>query len=109
MAEIEWMNPPGVVKPDESWRDDVIRDLQRRPGKWARVDKGTRSRTRYKAWRKRGCETVTRQVTNPLAQEPDEPTHLYDIFARWPEPPVKVDAWTQQRRARNIPPEGKRK
>lgn len=101
MTPLRWGDPP---PPDTRTkitreRDAAVEKLKTRPGEWAVVQERARFASGRQHWTSRGCETLVRK----------DPEGTFTIWARWPEPdPAERDPYIAHRRARGIPPEGKK-
>lgn len=79
MAGIDWGDPPHSPTSTKWWRRDIIAELKKNPGEWARVE--TRVPTsRVQGWKNQGCEATTRTVAHDA-----DGNRLADVYARWPE------------------------
>lgn len=79
MAGIDWGDPPQSPTSIKWWRREIIAELKKNPGEWARVE--TRVPTsRVQGWKNQGCEATTRTVDHDA-----EGNRLADVYARWPE------------------------
>ena len=59
--ELEWMEPPeSLTSGPRGKHAAIVAELQKRPGEWARVQKGMKSNSLASHLRKRGAEATTR-------------------------------------------------
>ena len=73
--KLEWMDPP-AIKHRVSETQQILDELQKNPGTWARIQQGMKYGSAQSRWVKLGCEAVSR--ANPTLP------NRYDIYARWP-------------------------
>lgn len=72
-----WEEPPTTnSRGRSSEKPRIVEVLKRKPGQWARVQDGMKSSGGAAAWKKLGCEAVTRKP---------EGSDRYAVWARWPE------------------------
>lgn len=69
-----WEEPPARATGRGAYTATVVQQLKAKPGTWARVRDGLKNGGGASAWRKHGCEAVTRRVGT-----------TWSVWARWPE------------------------
>lgn len=80
-ADIEWAEPPAATRGRLGAEriDAIVAELQRNPGRWAAVDRKSRSSGGNSPYKRRGCET--RIVVN---DNPEGERRTWSVYARWP-------------------------
>ena len=75
---IKWQEPPAPKTGRGDFDYDAVgQKLMDRPGAWALVHEGMKSRTRMTTWKKRGFDSTTR----PNPRDPK----IYDVYVRYVE------------------------
>ncbi|MDI3331440.1 MAG: hypothetical protein QJR09_12035 [Micrococcus sp.] len=85
MTAIEWKAPPAEAFMSD--RDLLVTELKKRPGAWARIQKGMKAKTGVGKWKALGLEVI------PAPAESDP--KRWDIYARAPEPAQKTTVVVQ--------------
>ena len=102
--EMIWEDPgpARVGRPGDSHLRQVLAELQKHPGRWAKVAESKANGGQGSWWRKQGCEATTRR---------DRERGVTATYARWPEPglddprPIEAPAEGVERAAQPAPPE----
>ena len=94
--------PARVGRPGDSQMRQVLAELQKHPGRWAKVNESKANGGQGSWWKKQGCEATTRR---------DRERGVTMTYARWPEPdpndpqPAAAPAERAERAAQPAPPE----
>ncbi|MEI3779231.1 hypothetical protein V1463_10615 [Micrococcus yunnanensis] len=77
--EMIWEDPgpARVGRPGDSQMRQVLAELQKHPGRWAKVAESKANGGQGSWWKKQGCEATTRR---------DRERGVTATYARWPEP-----------------------
>ncbi|MCO0632739.1 hypothetical protein NGH33_01955 [Micrococcus yunnanensis] len=77
--EMTWEDPgpARVGRPGDSHLRQVLAELQKHPGRWAKVAESKANGGQGSWWKKQGCEATTRR---------DRERGVTATYARWPEP-----------------------
>lgn len=77
--EMTWEDPgpARVGRPGDSHLRQVLAELQKHPGRWAKVHESKANGGQGSWWKKQGCEATTRR---------DRERGVTATYARWPEP-----------------------
>lgn len=77
--EMIWEDPgpARVGRPGDSHLSQVLAELQKHPGRWAKVAESKANGGQGSWWKKQGCEATTRR---------DRERGVTATYARWPEP-----------------------
>lgn len=77
--EMTWEDPgpARVGRPGDSQMRQVLAELQKHPGRWAKVAESKANGGQGSWWKKQGCEATTRR---------DRERGVTATYARWPEP-----------------------
>ncbi|WP_065573606.1 hypothetical protein [Micrococcus luteus] len=102
--EMTWEDPgpARVGRPGDSQMRQMLAELQKHPGRWAKVAESKANGGQGSWWRKQGCEATTRR---------DRERGVTATYARWPEPdpddPQPAAAFDKrvERAAQPAPPE----
>lgn len=73
----ETPGPARVGRPGDSHLRQVLAELQKHPGRWAKVAESKANGGQGSWWKKQGCEATTRR---------DRERGVTATYARWPEP-----------------------
>lgn len=101
--EMTWEDPgpARVGRPGDSQMRQVLAELQKHPGRWAKVNESKANGGQGSWWKKQGCEATTRR---------DRERGVTATYARWPEPdpndpqPAAAPAERAERAAQPAPP-----
>ncbi|MCV7564978.1 hypothetical protein M3E78_005105 [Micrococcus luteus] len=102
--EMIWEDPgpARVGRPGDSHLRQVLAELQKHPGRWAKVAESKANGGQGSWWKKQGCEATTRR---------DRERGVTATYARWPEPglddpqPAAAPDERVERVAQPAPPE----
>lgn len=102
--EMIWEDPgpARVGRPGDSHLRQVLAELQKHPGRWAKVAESKANGGQGSWWKKQGCESTTRR---------DRERGVTATYARWPEPdpndpqPAAAPAERVERAAQPAPQE----
>lgn len=102
--EMIWEDPgpARVGRPGDSQMRQVLAELQKHPGRWAKVAESKANGGQGSWWKKQGCEATTRR---------DRERGVTATYARWPEPglddpqPAAASDERVERAAQPAPPE----
>lgn len=102
--EMIWEDPgpARVGRPGDSQMRQVLAELQKHPGRWAKVAESKANGGQGSWWKKQGCEATTRR---------DRERGVTATYARWPEPdpddpqPAAAPAERAEREAQPATPE----
>ena len=102
--EMIWEDPgpARVGRPGDSHLRQVLAELQKHPGRWAKVNESKANGGQGSWWKKQGCEATTRR---------DRERGVTMTYARWPEPdpndlqPAAAPDERVERAAQPAPPE----
>ena len=77
--EMTWEDPgpARVGRPGDSQMRQMLAELQKHPGRWAKVNESKANGGQGSWWKKQGCEATTRR---------DRERGVTMTYARWPEP-----------------------
>ena len=102
--EMTWEDPgpARIGRPGDSHLRQVLAELQKHPGRWAKVHESKANGGQGSWWKKQGCEATTRR---------DRERGVTMTYARWPEPglddpqPAEAPAERVERAAQPAPQE----